>query len=629
MKKREKETAKKRQKLSRIVGNNLFVLGKIFRFTPDYIIWMVIEGVVWGLINSVQAMFSYYLFNALDAGAPFTRILRIVGFMAGFYLLAYFFDRFYWVIQNTSLKQKLHLRMHEELFRRAQAADLACFDDPAFYNDFVWAMNESDNRAAQVVETTGKLINRLVGSATLFGLLATIDIWVAVALFAASVFYIVLNQLANKLSYEQDKECNPLWRKNSYLKRVYYMADYAKEIRMTHVSDLLLAEYDENNQKIVDVSMRYGKKYFRLYGVAYNLVSSCSFFGILIYMFFRLVQGHILLGGFAAAMYAVWQVTWLFTDLIDRLTQYQKHSLYIEKYRAFLHFTPRVVGGERPVEPLQTLELCGVSFSYAFDDHPKYEYHEDKEEKEREETEREKIEGRDVLKNVSFTIRRGEKIALVGYNGAGKTTLIKLLMRFYDPTEGQILYNGHDLREYRLDELRARIGTVFQDYKIFATSIAENVMNGICEESDRETVEVALAAADFTEKLSALKEGMDTHLTREFNDAGTNLSGGEAQKIAIARAFARPYDLLIMDEPSSALDPLAEYTLNRSIMHNAVEKTVVFISHRLSTTREADRIYMFDDGHLIESGSHDELIAAKGKYAEMFNLQAEKYRQGG
>ena len=199
-------------------------------------------------------------------------------------------------------------------------------------------------------------------------------------------------------------------------------------------------------------------------------------------------------------------------------------------------------------------------------------------------------------------------------------------MRMYDPTEGEILYNGVNIKDYDPVEYRKKIGTVFQDYKIFATTIAENVMNGdYVEERDKDTVMAALQAADFTEKLNSLKEGIMTHLTREFNEKGTNLSGGESQKVAISRVFAREYPLVIMDEPSSALDPMAEYNLNQSILHNTEGKTVIFISHRLSTTRIADKIYMFDTGHLIEEGSHEELLELGGKYAEMFRVQSEKY----
>ena len=198
---------------------------------------------------------------------------------------------------------------------------------------------------------------------------------------------------------------------------------------------------------------------------------------------------------------------------------------------------------------------------------------------------------------------------------------------FYDPTGGEICYNGKPLSAYKLDSLRGRIAAVFQDYRIFAATLGENVVGGHYDASMEPAVRAALDASAFTDKLDELPKGLDTVLTREFDDEGTQLSGGEAQKLAIARAFYKRADLIILDEPSSALDPDAEYALNRAISDYAKDKAIVFISHRLSTTRGTDRIYMFDSGRIIESGSHDELIARGGKYAEMFNLQAEQYRK--
>jgi len=318
----------------------------------------------------------------------------------------------------------------------------------------------------------------------------------------------------------------------------------------------------------------------------------------------------------------IWRIRWLLVDLIDRITKYPKHSLYIEKYLEFMRFEPQIKDGITDIPDFESLEFRDVSFSYEFSAHPKYAFHDE------DYTPPEKKNGKEALKHVSLKLFKGDKIAIVGYNGAGKTTLIKLIMRLYDPTEGEILYNGINIKEFDPEAYRKKIGTVFQDFKIFAASIAENVMNGEYCDKDEKTVKNALQKADFTGKLESLDEGIYTHLTREFNDKGTNLSGGEAQKIAISRVFAKEYPIVIMDEPSSALDPMAEYNLNQSILHNTEGKTVIFISHRLSTTRIADKIYMFDSGNLIEEGSHTELLNMNGKYAEMFHVQSEKYQIG-
>ena len=610
-----------KQKITKIIKNNFIMLRAIAKHTPMYFVLMIAEGLIWGCINSASAVFNYNLLNAISTGADFLYAAKIIAVMAGFYLLAYAFDKWYWLVQNPILKKKLHLKMHEELFLKALSLDLACFDDPEFYNDFVWAMNESDKRAIEVIENTGKLINRIVASFTMFGILITVDPIIAVILFVSSAITVVCNLMGNKIEFRHNKEHNPLGRKRSYINRVYHLSDYAKEIRISRADELLLADYDENTEKMIGLNRKYGKKYFLVYGLSWNGLGQLTFFSIVVYMIFLLSRGRIAVGGFAATVSVMWSIRWMITDLIERITKYSKHSLYIEKYLEFMRFEPQVKTGGTALPEFRSLEFRDVSFSYEFSAHPKYRYHE---EDHKPHTGNE--DGKDVLKHVNLKITAGDKIAIVGYNGAGKTTLIKLIMRLYDPTEGEILYNGVNIKEYDLDEYRKKIGTVFQDFKIFATSIAENVMNGEYREEDRETVLSALGSADFTEKLDSLEDGIDTHLTREFNEKGTNLSGGEAQKVAISRVFAKDYPIVIMDEPSSALDPMAEYNLNQSILHNTEGKTVIFISHRLSTTRIADKIYMFDSGRLVEEGSHSELLKMNGKYAEMFNVQSEKYQ---
>ena len=608
-----------KQKFSSIIKNNVIMLAKIARYTPIYFFLMIAEGVIWGFINSAEAIFNYNLLNTVDSG-DFGYALKIIAVIASFYLTVYVFDKWYWNIMNPLIKRKLHLRMHEEMFVKALSLDLSCFDDPEFYNDFVWAMNESDQRAVQVIEDTGKLINRLVASVTLFGLLFTVDPIIAVILFLSSVITVISNLLANKVSFKHSKETNPLWRKKNYINRVYHLSDYAKELRIRRADELLIAEYDENTEKIIAAEKKYGKKYFLLYGLGWNAVGTVTTYAVTLYMILMLARGELAVGGFAASVGVIWRIRWLLVDLIDRLTKYPQHSLYIEKYIEFMRFDPEIKDGSTDIPEFESLEFRDVSFSYEFSAHPKYRFHDEDYEPPKKE------DGKNVLSHVDLKLSKGDKIAIVGYNGAGKTTLIKLIMRLYDPTDGEILYNGVNIKNFEPVAYRKKIGTVFQDFKIFATSIAENVMNGKYHEGDRQTVLSALHTADFTDKLATLDDGIHTHLTREFNEKGTNLSGGESQKIAISRVFAKDYPIVIMDEPSSALDPMAEYSLNQSILHNTEGKTVIFISHRLSTTRIADKIYMFDRGNLIEEGSHTELLDMNGKYAEMFRVQSEKYQ---
>ena len=228
---------------------------------------------------------------------------------------------------------------------------------------------------------------------------------------------------------------------------------------------------------------------------------------------------------------------------------------------------------------------------------------------------------------MSFAVKPGQKIALVGYNGSGKTTLVKLLLRLYDPDGGKICYHGRDIRDYQVMAYRRSIGSVFQDFKLYAATLKENVLmdaaDGSREESFR--VEQALYDAHFTLEDNRLSYQIETPLTTEFEKDGVNLSGGEAQKVAIARTLYRKQNMIIMDEPSSALVPLAEYRLNQELNEIARDKTVIFISHRLSTVRDADCIYMMENGRIVESGTHEALLAEDGKYAAMWKVQAGLY----
>ena len=199
-------------------------------------------------------------------------------------------------------------------------------------------------------------------------------------------------------------------------------------------------------------------------------------------------------------------------------------------------------------------------------------------------------------------------------------------MRLYDPTDGQILMNNIDIRLYDVNRYRSKIGAVFQDYRIFSATVAENVLGDKYVDTEYKNVTEALKMCGFASRLMSLEKGLHTMLTREFSDDGVNLSGGEAQKIAISRVFAHEYDLIIMDEPSASLDPNAEFHLNRTISAQLEDRTILFTSHRLSTTRMADRIIVLDNGKIVEEGTHDELMKKRGRYFEMFTLQAQKYK---
>ncbi|SHH77717.1 ABC transporter, partial [Caloranaerobacter azorensis DSM 13643] len=235
---------------------------------------------------------------------------------------------------------------------------------------------------------------------------------------------------------------------------------------------------------------------------------------------------------------------------------------------------------------------------------------------------------REVLHNITIKASKGEKIAIVGHNGAGKTTLIKLIIRLYDVNKGKILINNKDIKKLSVKHLRSKIGLVFQDYQLYSASIAENVLlREVKNPEDEDKVWFALKQVGLYEKVKELPNGIHTLITKEFSNEGIFLSGGEAQKLALARIYIKDYDVVILDEPSSSLDPLAEKQMYENMMDITKNKIAIFITHRLSTTVMADRIYLIDNGRVIEQGTHKELMELNGKYRRMFDAQAQFYRE--
>lgn len=592
---------KKKLSRKRELSNVLWVIRAVLRHTPSYAILASVEGLAWGINNSVGILFTKLLFDMLGNGTEFDSIMKLIVSYSIYLAAFYVFHVLYWYIFNPKIRTKLQYLLMSEMFEQAVRIDLEKYDDPDFYNGFIWAMDASIGHVSGIVEASGKIINRVVASFTLTGILMSVDPIMAFAVIAVSVIRMFLTSKRNKVNYAKKEEMNPLNKKDGYIARVFKLPDYAKDLRISHVRDNLLDELDKNTDEKVRVIKKYGNKSAWLWSII-SSINEATTIGLLVFMLYKvMVTKTVELGGFAVAVNAVWKMSWLMSDFVVQITKVHEDALYIEKMRTFMECEPEILDGECEADSFEELEIKDLSFSYVKTD--KY-----------------------ALKNVNMKIRKGEKIAIVGYNGAGKTTLTKLIMRLYDAKEGEILYNGKSLKEYTVESLRKNTAAVFQDYRIFAASIAENVVGGEFDAGDKDAVLAALEKSTFEDKLQKLEGGIDTHLTREFDNSGTQLSGGEAQKVAIARAFYKDAGLIILDEPSSALDPNAEYELNRAIAEYAEGRAVIFISHRLSTTRHADRIYMFDSGELVECGTHEELMALGGKYAYMFDLQAENYR---
>lgn len=589
------------------IADNLFLLKLCFKASPGYVILYIVESIRNEIVVFLEFTFGLnFVLECAEFGKPFKTAATFLCCLLAFVVLGLWFNAFVFQKLQQKAQPKIKQEIKEMLFRKAKEIDLECYDDPEFYNNYVLSVSEVENQIGRIFTVLTNLFTGatsiILSGAFFIGSDPVSFVFIALS-FVASLWS---GKALNKLNFKIRNEKNPYERKLGYVNRVFYLNDYAKEVRLnTEVSDELLKDFDETNDKVLDIDKKNAGKRFGLQLMKDYICN--SFLIDVVYMIY-LVYSAAVLHRISYSNVAVMRGT--ANRMKNRMRQFadvypkmQEIGLYVRKMKDFLAIEPKIISTDnRPLPEKPTrIELRNVSFGYN------------------------EMDGY-ILNNISMKIEPYSKIAIVGYNGAGKTTLIKLIMRLYDPNEGEILLDGVNIKEYDIEEYRRKIGTVFQDFKIFAATVKENVLLDFAENGKDSDVISAIEKSGFDERLATLSDGLETNLTTEFEDNGVNLSGGEGQKLAVARVFYKDANLIILDEPSSALDPIAEYHLNRSMLTAANNKSVVFISHRLSTTRIADRIYMLEKGRIIEEGNHAELLELGGKYSQMWRVQAGQYR---
>ena len=562
-----------------------------------------------GMIFLEHVLGIRYVLRCAEFHEPFTKALFYIGLILLINMIQIIPDGFYCYSWKFKCRPKLYRALKEQMFKKASEIDLYCYDDPAYYNDFVLSVSESEAAIDRFLDLLNMAVQALTTLFTTGVFFLVLDPIGVVFVLASFIFRFFVSKKLNKVNYENRLATNPSIRKRDYVSRVFYLKDYAKELRLhPNAGKQLEEEFAEADDKIISEHKKVAGKriwfqFLKDYGVGDFLID-----GLYIsYLVYKAAVLHTVNYSDAVILFnRTGSLRGSMGKFADLGPKAHENSMFIDKIRSFLAYEPRLkddVGDSVP-EGAGELKLEHVTFKYS-------------------------ESGRTVLDDISLTVKPGEHIAIVGYNGAGKTTLIKLLMRLYDPTSGSISYHNRNVSSLCPREYHKRIGVVFQDFQMFGANLAENVvMDNMTKEEQEERspqITTALKAAGFGEKLGRLPEGLFTQVTTEFDKKGVDFSGGESQKVAISRAFYKNADILIMDEPSSALDPIAEYELNKAMESAAKGKTVFYISHRLSTTRDADRIIMLERGRIIEEGTHTELLARKGKYAEMWNAQAGKY----
>lgn len=589
----------------RIWSNNIYALKTLFGPTPIYGIAIIVEAIRHNLINFLeQTICVFMILDAIENHKPYSRVIIVIALFLALDFLAAAISSLY--EQRIKLKYLpiAQKALKNKLYEKAKAVDLENYDNPSYYNDYCMVVSEADNaisRAEQIVRMVFGSITSLLCYGTFFLTQDAVSVLFVVISFVLRTLF---SNMKNRLRYDIRLKQVPLEKSRDYIKRLFYLKDYAKEIRLNkQITDDFHKRFDEVQDEMYNLYKSNAKKVFWLEMASQYLAT--GFLLDVVYVVYLIIRAAVFMAiNFSQVVVLYNSANGLRRGLstVSELGPYAvETSLYIEKIRRFLDSESKISNDKKyeiPTEPA-VLECRNVSFAY--DNNGK------------------------VLDNVNIRINPGEKIALVGYNGAGKSTLIKLILRFYEPSEGVILLDGKDIREYDLTEYRDYIGVIFQDFQVYATNIEKNVIMDSAEPENEGKVIESVIKSGLYDKILSLPSGLNTEITTEFTDEGTELSGGEEQKLAIARAFYKEAGIMLMDEPSSALDPIAEYELNCAMHKMSEKRDVIYISHRLSTTRQADRIYVMKNGSIVEEGTHSSLLKQNGIYSAMWNAQAMKY----
>ena len=554
---------------------------------------------------STTYLFRYAL-NALQSGAGIRTMLFPLGCIFGFMLVYNILLQ----VKNTVMEietVKVEKYIQGILQEKAAHIDLACYEQTSFYDTQLKAFQEASDRTEKTLTHICGVVTDLITAGTICTLVCMISPVFLLLSLLPLIAQTLWGGKSGDIRYGRDTEAKLAERRKEYVRRVFYEKDYAKELRLGQMYKVLHAQMRTSMKQLRDIAGKYGHLLMRMESFFALLSEIIVCFGtIFLSLYKTLVQKVMLAGDCYVTINCVTQISYIVGDVGTDIRQLYEDAKFIRNIRTFLEYENAI--GENPDGPkagdLDELRMEGITFVYPGVEKP-------------------------ALKNVSITVRAGEKIAIVGANGAGKTTLLKLLLRFYEPQSGRIIYNGKSVSSYCLASYREKFACVFQDFKLFPATVAENVMRrGNLTDAEKKAALAALKQADIGKRIDECPSGIDSVLTKEFDPEGIILSGGEAQKVAVASALALDAPVVLLDEPSSALDPIAEGKMYRTLFDCCRTRTVIFISHRLSSVIQADRIYLINDGEIVQAGTHKELLTQGGLYARLWRMQAENYLDG-
>ncbi len=584
--------------------NIILLIKPYWKYGKTYIILSIIMSVVVAPVNALASVF--FTQSVIDAVAHEVSFFEVIIIILRFLFVLLFtlliqntFDIFYKEKKSTENQ----LNLNQDIYRQILSTDYKYFDDPEFYNNYTLTVNEYSNKSREAVELIINILKSLSTIISMGSVIIVLGPWLVVITVIEMIITVFIETQKNNVNIDKRMKSLAFDRKLGFVHRVFYQREYAADIKVTKLKNYLFALYRESGKSKIGIIKAYAGVLFRwlftqnCIGIVYNA-------SIMIYISYGLLVSKKIIGvgKFMSLITANTQLMQSMYGVFGLFSQANNLSLYAEKIKLFFESESSIENSIKGDDELGLvfpfkLELNNVSFHY-----PNSNF---------------------GINNISFSIDPGEKVAIVGENGAGKTTITKLIMRLYDPDKGGIFINDKSICDYNLSKLREKIGIAFQATNVYALSLADN-LNLYRENSDAELLNT-IKELDFDNIFDKSRGDLRIELTKEFEQNGLMLSNGEIQKIGIARILNNNFGLLILDEPSSSLDPIAEYKLTNILYSQANKTTTILIAHRLSMVRGADCIYVLKDGEICESGTHDELMKKRGMYYEMFIKQSENY----
>lgn len=601
----KKHDKKKKEKLSfaATMKNSWFAMKLTASICPSFIVhtfilWLIGQS-EWVFFDGV---FMKVIVNALSEGRDFKSILSFILICAAIFCLLAIYTGYVDNVVFPLKTNRLYGGIYKKLYAKAKNVELSCYEDPDFYNRYTMAMDGAEQKITAVIRGMIGAVIGTAASVSVFYMMYEIDHFAMLFIISPLIGNFLFGNLKNKYDYMRYQDSVPNDKVLNYVSRMMYLPDGAKEIRLSNVFSLLKKQYGQATENNVKVANKYAFRNAHMNFWRITFTFTVIFEGVLLYAIYRnRVTGSITLAELTIMTSLMVAMTWILIRVFENIMEVLKNGMFINNLKSFLEYQERIpedFDGEMPAADFESLEFKNVSFSY---------------------------KDKEIIHDLSFKITRGQTAALVGHNGAGKTTIIKLMLRLYDPDSGTILYNGKDIKLYNLKAYRDIFATTFQDFKLFGMTVKENILMGRHYENEDQLVKEALKKAGVLERIEQLDKGIDSVMTKEFDEGGCVLSGGESQKVAVARTFIKNSPMKIFDEPSSALDPIAEYELFNSIIGEGKDHTMLFISHRLSSVKNCDKVFMLEQGRLIEEGTHKELMEKNGSYAAMYKKQAMNY----